>query len=115
MGGPYARHILEKLTDVPLDNLSFPFSTNKMIEVAGHQVRALRVSFVGELGWELHIPSERWLSRYRQSQHREGLPPLAPRGEDGRHSLGERTPLHLQAQDCHRLPWKGCSGSPEET
>jgi len=56
--GPYARHILEKLTDVPLDNLSFPFSTNKMIEVAGHQVRALRVSFVGELGWELHIPSE---------------------------------------------------------
>ena len=58
--GPAARHILEKLTDAPLDNLSFPFSTNKMIEVAGHQVRALRVSFVGELGWELHIP--RWTS-----------------------------------------------------
>merc|ERR1712002_535786 len=58
--GPAARHILEKLTDAPLDNLSFPFSTNKMIEVAGHQVRALRVSFVGELGWELHIP--RWNS-----------------------------------------------------
>ena len=29
-----------------------------MISVAGHMVRALRVSFVGEMGWELHIPSE---------------------------------------------------------
>jgi len=62
--GPAARHILEKLTDAPLDNLSFPFSTNKMIEVAGHQVRALRVSFVGELGWELHIPSDSCIPVY---------------------------------------------------
>merc|ERR1719513_341559 len=53
-----SREILSKLTETPLDNENFPFSTNKMIEVAGHQVRALRVSFVGELGWELHIPSE---------------------------------------------------------
>ena len=56
--GPTARAILEKVTSSPLDNSSFPFSTNKMVEVAGHQVRALRVSFVGEQGWELHIPRE---------------------------------------------------------
>jgi len=56
--GPAARDILAKLTDTDLSNSSFPFSTNKMIEVAGHRVRALRVSFVGELGWELHIPAE---------------------------------------------------------
>jgi len=62
--GPAARHILSKLTDSPLDNLSFPFSTNKMIDVAGHRVRALRVSFVGELGWELHIPRESCIPVY---------------------------------------------------
>jgi len=56
--GPASRDILAKLTDTPLDNSSFPFSTNKMIEMAGHQVRALRVSFVGEMGWELHIPKD---------------------------------------------------------
>jgi len=56
--GPTARAILEKVTSSSLDNSSFPFSTNKMVEVAGHKVRALRVSFVGEQGWELHIPWE---------------------------------------------------------
>ena len=54
--GPYSREILSKLTQTPLDNESFPFNTNQMMTVAGHKVRALRVSFVGELGWELHIP-----------------------------------------------------------
>ena len=56
--GPLSRHILSQLTSEPLDNESFPFNTNKMIKVAGHPVRALRVSFVGELGWELHIPRD---------------------------------------------------------
>jgi sarcosine dehydrogenase len=63
--GPKSRDILSRLTDTPLDNENFPFSTNKMIEVAGHKVRALRVSFVGELGWELHIPAESCVPVYR--------------------------------------------------
>jgi len=63
--GPKSKEILSRLTNTPLDNESFPFSTNQMIEVAGHQVRALRVSFVGELGWELHIPSESCVPVYR--------------------------------------------------
>jgi len=63
--GPKSKEILSRLTDAPLDNESFPFSTNKMIQVAGHTVRALRVSFVGELGWELHIPSESCVPVYR--------------------------------------------------
>ena len=40
--GPLSRHILSQLTSTPLDNDSFPLNTNKMISVAGHQVRALR-------------------------------------------------------------------------
>ena len=56
--GPLSRHILAQLTPTPLDNESFPFNSHQMIEVAGHAVRALRVSFVGQMGWELHIPRE---------------------------------------------------------
>ena len=48
--GPRSRELLNCLTDTDLDNDSFPFSTHQLIEVAGHKVRALRVSFVGELG-----------------------------------------------------------------
>jgi len=63
--GPLARDILSRLTDAKLDNESFPFSTNQVINVAGHIVRALRVSFVGELGWELHIPAESCVPVYQ--------------------------------------------------
>lgn len=55
--GPKSREILQPLTDTDLSNASFPFSTNKVINFAGHKVRAIRLTFVGEMGWELHIPS----------------------------------------------------------
>lgn len=57
--GPRARDVLAKLTDTPLDNANFPWLTSQTIEV-GHatDVYALRVNFVGELGWELHFPIE---------------------------------------------------------
>ena len=41
-----------------MSNESFPFSTHKIINIAGHKLRALRLTFVGEMGWELHIPKE---------------------------------------------------------
>src|SRR4029078_1331249 len=37
-------------------NAAFPFGHVREIGIAGHRVRALRVTYVGELGWELHIP-----------------------------------------------------------
>lgn len=55
--GPKSRELLQSLTDSDLSDTSFPFSTNKVITFAGHKVRALRLTFVGEMGWELHIPS----------------------------------------------------------
>jgi dimethylglycine dehydrogenase len=55
--GPRARDVLAKLTDSPLDNASFPWLTSQVIEVGyATNVYALRVNFVGELGWELHYP-----------------------------------------------------------
>ncbi|MEE2714088.1 MAG: FAD-dependent oxidoreductase [Planctomycetota bacterium] len=54
--GPRARDVLSQLTDAPLTNDAFPFLTTQRIDVAGVPVRASRLTFVGELGWELHIP-----------------------------------------------------------
>ena len=52
--GPNARNVLSELTRADLSNTAFPWLFAQTIEVAGFEVRALRVSFVGELGWELH-------------------------------------------------------------
>ena len=54
ISGPRARELLLKLTDADLGNAAFPWLSAREIEVAGVPVRALRVSYVGELGWELH-------------------------------------------------------------
>ncbi len=54
LSGPKSRATLAKLTDADLTNASFRWLTCQQIEVAGILVRALRVSYVGELGWELH-------------------------------------------------------------
>jgi dimethylglycine dehydrogenase len=54
LAGPKSRELLGKLTDVDLGNESFPWLSGKEISVAGIELRALRVNYVGELGWELH-------------------------------------------------------------
>src|SRR5262249_39805582 len=56
--GPKAREILADVAEADLSNAAFPFATLQEILVAGAPVRAMRVTFVGELGWELHIPTE---------------------------------------------------------
>ena len=53
--GPKSRLVLDSLTDSDLTNASFRWLTGQEIVVAGVAVRALRVSYVGELGWELHV------------------------------------------------------------
>ncbi len=56
--GPAARNILQQITQSDVSNGSFPFGTTQMIGIAGCPVRAMRVTYVGELGWELHFPVE---------------------------------------------------------
>ncbi|XP_063887251.1 sarcosine dehydrogenase, mitochondrial-like [Scylla paramamosain] len=63
--GPHSRDILQQLTHEDLADSSFPFSSHKTITLAGHSLRALRLSFVGELGWELHVPRDSALAVYR--------------------------------------------------
>ena len=59
LAGPRSREVLAQLTDTPLDNASFPWLTAQVIEAGlAVDVYALRVNFVGALGWELHFPIE---------------------------------------------------------
>ncbi len=55
--GPQSRDLLAKLTDADLSNEAFPFLTAQEIDVAYARPWAVRISYVGELGWELYIPS----------------------------------------------------------
>jgi dimethylglycine dehydrogenase len=54
VAGPRARDLLARLTNADLSNTAFPFFRSQRITVAGVEVVAIRVSFTGDLGWELH-------------------------------------------------------------
>ena len=58
IAGPQSRAILSQTTDAALDNESFPWLSAREIKVGGAECVALRVSYAGELGWELHIPND---------------------------------------------------------
>ena len=63
--GPNARKILSQICPDDLTNQGFPFGTARQISVAGCDVLALRVTYVGELGWELHMPIATAATVYR--------------------------------------------------
>lgn len=56
--GPLSRELLQGLTDTDMSNSAFPFATSKIIDLGYARVRASRITYVGELGWELYIPTE---------------------------------------------------------
>ncbi|WP_372887334.1 FAD-dependent oxidoreductase [Shimia sp.] len=65
VAGPMARQLLQGLTGTSLANDDFPFMRSQRIEVAGIEALALRVSFTGDLGWEVHCRSEDQAALYR--------------------------------------------------
>jgi heterotetrameric sarcosine oxidase gamma subunit len=56
--GPRSRELLAALTDADLSNAAFPFGTSRLIDLGYARVRASRITYVGELGFELYIPTE---------------------------------------------------------
>jgi 4-methylaminobutanoate oxidase (formaldehyde-forming) len=56
--GPMARDLLSGLTDADLGDDAFPFGTSQLITLGYSTVRATRITYVGELGWELYVPAE---------------------------------------------------------
>ena len=64
VAGPKSRELLQRLTNTSLATGDFPFMRSKRIELAGVDCLALRVSFTGDLGWELHCKTEDQLRLY---------------------------------------------------
>ncbi|MCT4685155.1 MAG: aminomethyltransferase family protein, partial [Roseicyclus sp.] len=64
VAGPEARNLLQRLTNAELSNEAFPFFRSARITVAGVEVVAIRVSFTGDLGWELHCAEGDQLTLY---------------------------------------------------
>jgi len=56
--GPRSRALLTRLTDADLSNEAFPYLASRQIWLASAPVRAARITYVGELGWELYVPTE---------------------------------------------------------
>lgn len=63
--GPNARDILQSITSDDLSNHAHPFGFAKQIGIAGCPVLAMRITYVGESGWELHLPVEYALTVYQ--------------------------------------------------
>jgi len=66
VSGPHSRDLLARLTEADLSDRSFPFATARWIDVGWARVLAVRLSFAGELGWELHAPTESLVVLYDQ-------------------------------------------------
>jgi dimethylglycine dehydrogenase len=64
VAGPRSRDLLARLTDADLSNEGFPFFRARRIDVAGVKVVAIRVSFTGDLGWELHCAEADQITLY---------------------------------------------------
>lgn len=62
--GPKSRAVLEKVVEEDISDAAFPFGTARTITLGAAPVRAVRIGFVGELGWELHVPTEFGLHVY---------------------------------------------------
>jgi sarcosine dehydrogenase len=75
--GPKARDILARHSPDDLSNTGFPFATARTITIAGCPILALRVTYVGELGWELHMPTEVAVTVYEALMSGPDAPVLA--------------------------------------
>ena len=64
VAGPNSRQLLQSLTDTDLSDDAFKFMRNQAIRIAGIDARAMRVSFSGDLGWEIYVPIEHQAQLY---------------------------------------------------
>ncbi|XP_042365923.1 dimethylglycine dehydrogenase, mitochondrial [Plectropomus leopardus] len=65
IAGPNSRRVLQKLTDEDMSDAGFKFLHCKSIQLAGVPVRAIRISYTGELGWELYIDQKNMATVYK--------------------------------------------------
>jgi sarcosine dehydrogenase len=103
--GPNSRELLQRLTEADLSHKAFPFATVQRIGIGQATVLAARITYVGELGWELHVPMDQALSVYDS---------LMDAGKDlGVRNSGHYTINSLRLEKGYRA-W-GADISPDET
>jgi heterotetrameric sarcosine oxidase gamma subunit len=78
--GPRAREVLQALTRSDLSDAAFPFATSREIDLGHATVRATRITYVGELGWELYVPTEFAVGSYELLLGAGGDDPVTPAG-----------------------------------
>lgn len=103
--GPKARDILAAVTRADVSNDAQPFASARQIGIAGCPVLALRITYVGELGWELHLPTEYALTVY-DALHKAGA-------EHGLRNAGYRAIETLRLEKGYRA-WSSDIG-PDHT
>ncbi len=122
--GPRARELMSRVSTARFDNDSFPFGTSQEIDLGYATVRATRLTYVGELGWELYTPVEfavgvyerligrrarprigqRRLLRDRLAATGKGLPRVEPRTDAGYQPVRGGARLCGQTRQGRRLP-----------
>ena len=95
LAGPMARKLLSKLTDADLSNAAFPWLSGKKINVGTLALPVLRVNFVGELGYEFHVPVEQQASLFDQL--------MAAGKEFGIRPFGIKAMMSLAVEKSYRL------------
>jgi dimethylglycine dehydrogenase len=95
--GPRSRELLAQVADADLSNAAFPWLTVRTIAIARTVVLAMRVNYVGELGWELHVPAEHLPLVYERL--------VAAGGEFGLAHFGLYAMESLRLEKCYRS-WK---------
>jgi dimethylglycine dehydrogenase len=95
LAGPKSRELLERVSRDDFSNRGFPFFRARYVEIGRVRVLAMRVSYVGELGWELHHPIEEQRTLYDL---------LFEAGEDlGLVDFGYRALDSMRLEKCYRL------------
>src|SRR5258708_19892764 len=102
--GPLSREILQGLTDVDLREQAFPYLAVRSGQVAGAAARLMRVGFVGELGYEIHVAAGRGPEVW-EALRSAGVPRgLRPFGVEAQRVLRLEKAHFILAQDPDRLP-----------
>jgi glycine cleavage system aminomethyltransferase T len=103
--GPRSRELLQRLTSADLSNEAFPFRAARELDIGFARVLCMRITYLGELGYELYIPTEQAVHVYDRmvrgrragraaargpqgaglAAHGEGVPRLRPRHRQHRH------------------------------
>ncbi|KDR18080.1 Sarcosine dehydrogenase, mitochondrial, partial [Zootermopsis nevadensis] len=97
--GPNSRDVLQPLVNTSLGDEEFPYSTTHLVRVADHLCRAVRISSVGELGWQLHIPWDSCSSVYKAILEQGKKYGLRHAGYRALNSLSSEKGYHLWNAD----------------